>query len=83
MPLVSLVSAFILGLKNASLKFLYPVLFGALGIIISAFIFMGTWDLISIVFSLVPALIGLVIGIFVNDKKFQQPSNNVSKIQSK
>ena len=69
MPLVSFVSGFVLGLKDISLKFLYPIIFGALAFIISGLIFRGSWDIFSLLFSLVPAGVGLVAGILIHDKK--------------
>lgn len=69
MPITSLVSGIVLGIKNAYLKWAYPVTFGALGIIIPSFIFKNSWDWISLFFSLIPALTGLIIGVLINKSK--------------
>ncbi|NLY81550.1 MAG: hypothetical protein GX078_02055 [Clostridiales bacterium] len=69
MPLVSLVFGIILGSKDAYLKWAYPIVFGILGIIIPSFIFIGSLDWISVFFSLIPALLGLAIGILINKSR--------------
>lgn len=78
MPVLSLIIGFILGFKDLPYKLLYPIVFGLLGIIIPAFIFKGSWDWISLLFSLVPALVGLGIGSLVN--KVQVNKVEVKKV---
>lgn len=69
MPIVSFVTGIILGLKDVYLKWVYPALFGLLGIILPFFIFSYSFDWISIFFSLVPAVFGLLIGILIKKRK--------------
>lgn len=69
MPLTSLIMAIILGMKDGNLKWGYPIIFGILGIIIPALVFKGSWDWISIFFSLIPGFIGLLIGLLINKYK--------------
>lgn len=66
MPITSLVMGIILGIKDAYLKWGYPILFGLLGIIIPAIVFRGSWDWFYILYSLIPSLLGLTIGILLN-----------------
>ncbi len=58
MPVVSFVTALILGLKDAYMKWVYPVVFGVFAVVIPWIIF-GTADMVSLFFSFVPAVIGL------------------------
>lgn len=69
MPIVSLATGILLGLKDVYLKWIYPALFGLLGMILPFYIFNYSFDWISIFYSLVPAVFGLLIGILINKKK--------------
>lgn len=65
MPVVSFIGGLMIGIKNAYMKWLYPIVFGVLGSIIPAFVFKGFWDWTALRFALIPAFIGLMIGIVV------------------
>lgn len=69
MPALSFLSAMILFLKKLEFKWLYPLVFGLLGILIPPLILANSWDWISIFFSLTPALLGGAIGYFVENYK--------------
>lgn len=69
MPVVSLVSGILLGLNDDDLKWGYPLVFGLLGVVIPPFIIVNAWDWIAIFFSLVPSIIGLVIGMGMHQSK--------------
>lgn len=69
MPMLSLAIGIVLGVKDAYLKWAYPIVFGILGIVIPAFVFSNSWDWISIFFSLIPASLGLVIGVLINKSR--------------
>jgi hypothetical protein len=64
MPCVSFIAALLLGIKNAYMKWAYPVFAGILGFIIPSLVF-GSVNWISILFSFVPSVIGLGIGVLV------------------
>ena len=69
-PTLSLIMALVLNLNNASLKWLYPLLFGVFGIAISALVswvklsswalFLDTW-----LFCIIPAFVGSGIGYII------------------
>lgn len=65
MPLTSLIMGIILGIKNAYLNFLYPIVFGGFGFVIPGLVFRSSWDLFASFFSLLPALLGLLIGLLI------------------
>lgn len=69
MTIASLVVGIVLGVKDAYLKWTYPILSGILGITIPAFVFKGSWEWISILFSLVPSMAGLALGVLINKKR--------------
>jgi uncharacterized membrane protein YeaQ/YmgE (transglycosylase-associated protein family) len=64
MPLTTLIISIIMTAKRAYLFWLYPIVFGILGILIPYLVF-GTFDIISIFFAFVPALIGRAVVSFV------------------
>lgn len=66
MPLTSFIMGLILALKDINLKWIYPIIFGVLGMIIPILIFSGSWSWISILFSLIPGFLGLLIGLLVS-----------------
>lgn len=66
MPLTSFIMGIILTVKNETLKWEYPVIFGLFGVIIPIAVFNGSWDWISLFFSLIPGFIGLFIGLLIN-----------------
>jgi hypothetical protein len=68
MPLSTFIISLIISLKRGYLFWLYPILFGFLGAFIPFKIF-GTFDTIGLFFALIPALIGLGIGL---TKRFNQ-----------
>lgn len=72
MPIVSLISGIVLGMNDDPLKWIYPIVFGLLGIIIPPFIIVGGWDWIAIFFSLIPAIIGLVIGMSMQKTRLKR-----------
>ena len=64
MPGVSFAAALLLSIKNAYIKWIYPVFAGILGFTLPSLVFDGiSW--ISLFFSFVPSVLGLGIGIFV------------------
>lgn len=67
LPIITFISALILGLSDAYLKFLYPIFVTILcGLLL--FIVYRYLDIYFLVFSLLPASIGLIIGMRVNKK---------------
>lgn len=65
MPLTSMINGLILGIKNIYLKWMFPVLFGILGFLIPRFVF-GSWDGIALIFSFIPALLGVSAGTLIS-----------------
>ncbi len=64
MPSVFFAAALLLGIKNAYMKWAYPVFAGILGFIVPSLVFSGiNW--ISLFFSFFPSMIGLGIGTLV------------------
>ncbi len=68
MPLVSFITALIVGIKDAYMKWVYPVVFGVYGLFIPVLIF-NSFDFIALFFSFIPALAGVGIGWLINKKK--------------
>ncbi len=64
MPLTTLIGSLIISIKRGYLFWFYPVFVGLLGVIIS-FVVFSTFDMIGILFTFVPALIGLIIGLII------------------
>lgn len=61
MPLSASIISYIIGLKRGRLFWFYPIFCGFLGEFIPFKIF-GSFDIVGMVFALIPALIGIVIG---------------------
>lgn len=68
MPITSLISALILGLKKTFLKWIYPFLFGAFIYIIPLILF-RTSGIIYVAPTLLLSLMGLVIGVALRKKR--------------
>lgn len=68
MPLSTLIISFIISLKRGYIFWFYPLLFGFLGEFIPFKIF-GTFDVIGLFFALIPALIGLGLGLIKGSNK--------------
>lgn len=62
MPISTFIVSLIITLKRGYLFWLYPIIFGVLAELISFEIF-GTYDIISLFFALIPAVVGLGIGL--------------------
>lgn len=60
-PAISFVVGLNMGILNAYLKWIYPI-FSGLFCFAVLIIFPGSWDWICLFFSLIPALLGLLIG---------------------
>ena len=65
MPVTSFVMALILSISNAYFKWLYPIIFGLIGFFIPPIVFKGSWGWIALFFSMIPALLGLAIGLII------------------
>lgn len=66
MPITSLIIGIIMGIKGTYLKWLYPILFGICGFIIPCLVFgFGSFDMIAVFFSFIPALLGVFIGFII------------------
>ena len=68
-PLTSFVIGTILGIKNGYFKFAYPIVFGVLTGIVLMVVFDEARDLVFLFFSFVPSSVGLLVGIFINNRK--------------
>lgn len=64
MPLTTLIASLFISMKKGYLFWFYPVFVGILGIIIP-FVVFSTFDWIHLFFALIPALIGLIIGLII------------------
>lgn len=73
MPIVTFITGFILGIKDSKFKWLYSFVFGLFGVIMPTLILTAAWDMISLLFAFVPALIGVLIGTTVF-KQRQKPT---------
>lgn len=72
MPLTALIVSLIISMKKGYLFWFYPVFVGLLGIIIPSVVF-STFEMLSLLFAFIPALIGLIIGriIRLKTKKYE------------
>lgn len=68
MPLTTLAASLIIGIKKGFLFWLYPVIAGLAGLLIPFAIF-KTFNVIAIFFALLPALIGLSVGLLIHTGK--------------
>lgn len=73
MPLTAFVCSLLLGLERSWIKWLAIPVFGLAGLLLPAVIF-GTWDIMGVILSAVPALAGFLIGSIVSwaKKKFRK-----------
>lgn len=71
-PVTSLITGVVLGAKNAFLKWLYPVVFGACGVLIPH-IATGvlTFEMVTLVISFTPALLGVSFGVLIRKARTQ------------
>ena len=67
LPVVSFIMSFLLAKVGSTTKYVYPVVFGILGIIIPYIVF-NNLDLIAVVYSLVPSLLGLGLGRLIGNR---------------
>jgi len=67
MPLTTIIASLIISLKKGYVFWFYPVFVGFLGVTIS-FVVFRTFDMISLLFTFVPALIGLIFGLIIRVK---------------
>lgn len=66
MPIVAFAIGLILGIKNAFLKWLYPIFAWLLCSAILIMIFsLRSWNWICLLFSLVPAMLGVLLGFLI------------------
>lgn len=65
-PITTLVTGLVLGVKNAFLKWLYPVVFGALGVLVPR-IATGAleFEMVALVIAFTPALLGVALGVLI------------------
>ena len=68
MPITTLIVSIIISNKKGYLFWFYPVFVGLLGIIIPSVVF-NTFEMLSLLFAFIPALIGLIIGTNIRTKK--------------
>jgi EamA domain-containing membrane protein RarD len=62
MPVTSLVAGAFMGALKTRLKWIYPVVFGALGVLVPCAVFGSLWSVISLFFAFIPALAGVLVG---------------------
>lgn len=65
MPLTSLVAGIFMGALQTRTKWIYPAVFGVLGVLIPNAVFSFTWSFVVLFFSLIPALAGVFAGCVV------------------
>ncbi len=79
MPGISFVAALLLGIKDAYMKWLYPIFAGIPGFIIPFLIF-GSTNMVSLFFSFIPSVIGLGIGLLVwKIRSSNKPADGVQR----
>lgn len=64
-PIISFAVGLNMGILNAYLKWLYPIFAGVLEFVVQTIVSPGSWGWFSLLFSLIPALLGVLIGFII------------------